>query len=93
MSGVWHAVPGEAGPEDLSALAEALAPYQTPAAVPLEDRWMTSREAADYLSMSLSVRCIGKRLRARFRATKLVLAASATSAAVSLIGGEPRRLT
>jgi hypothetical protein len=52
MSGLGRALLDEIGPEDLAVLAERLTPYlETPA--PVEDRWMTTRDAAEYAGCSV----------------------------------------
>ena len=51
MSALASALLAELGPEDLRALAEALAPYLAP---PAEDAWLGTREAAEHLGVSRS---------------------------------------
>jgi excisionase family DNA binding protein len=40
-------------PSDLAELAQTLQPYLAPAITPAEDRWLTSKQAADYLAISV----------------------------------------
>jgi len=53
MNAFVRALLADLDPEDLRELAERLAPFLPPPAAPTPDRWLTTREAAEYLGMSV----------------------------------------
>jgi len=54
MSALARALLDDLGPDDLADLARRLAPYLPAPAPAPEDRWLTTREAADYLALLYS---------------------------------------
>jgi excisionase family DNA binding protein len=55
MSDLGRALLDQLEPADLASLAERLAPFLTPPAAPAHgDGWLTSRQAAEHLGVSLS---------------------------------------
>jgi excisionase family DNA binding protein len=53
MSALGRALLDELSPDDLAELARRLAPHLPTPAAPTEDGWLTTREAADYLGLSV----------------------------------------
>ena len=51
MSALGRALLDELGPDDLAELARRLAPHLP---TPAEDGWLSTREAADYLGLSVN---------------------------------------
>ena len=54
MSAIVRALLDELEPDDLAVLAERLAPYLVPAPAPVDDGWLTTKEAAAYLGLSVN---------------------------------------
>jgi excisionase family DNA binding protein len=54
MSGLARALLDDLTADDLARLAERLAPYLAPVPAPADDGWLTTREAAAYLGMSVN---------------------------------------
>jgi excisionase family DNA binding protein len=54
MSAFVRALLEDLDQQDLRELAERLAPYLPPPAAPTPDRWLSTREAAEHLGMSVN---------------------------------------
>ena len=54
MSALAKALLDELEPGDLAVLAERLAPYLAPAPAPADDGWLTTKDAAAYLGVSVN---------------------------------------
>jgi excisionase family DNA binding protein len=54
MSALAKALLDDLEPADLAQLAERLAPYLAPAPAPADDGWLTTKQAAAYLGVSVN---------------------------------------